>query len=145
LLLKSDVGFCFAADVLVSLSNTSLALQRVRLNGASPSYGPASGNTSISIQVRLAQQVLASAQQAASNQQTSSTPKLTWSAVLKLMGFSLQGAGFQEGLRCVYVNGTAVPPRWLGFNATIQNSGAAGVLTDSSRTHVAVPAETGTP
>ena len=37
----------------MSLSNTSLALQRIRLDGASPSYGPASGNTSIAIQVRL--------------------------------------------------------------------------------------------
>ena len=51
---------------------------------------------------------------------------------------ALQGAGFQEGLRCVYVNGTAVPPRWLGFDATIQNSGTAGVSTGTPYVHVAV-------
>ena len=42
-----------AATVLVSVGSAAAALKRIRFDGVSPSYGPASGNTSITIQVRL--------------------------------------------------------------------------------------------
>ena len=132
-----------------------MALQRVNFRSASPGFGPASGNTSISIQVcagsysepgglfhakpcygcialhlrmkrcpcrlfRVLPSDLAGASGSAQHMERLASIVHTFGHALPLL---LQGAGLQDGVQCVFLNGTAQPLQRLSYNVTVLNSG----------------------